>query len=156
VDEFPFSITLDDGKLIQFTELRFRREPFIPQACHRSYQIFNGEILRNNGDLRLKDLNLEEITAYSLNIETLATTCAIKKGVPRITLVDDKGNRVLDTLVKPELLGEGEKHIVKEGLKCKIFELAQDQGAKLELVLEVIKFLIKGKPLISYHLPLKL
>ena len=50
--------------------------------------------MKNGGDTRLKDLNLEEITAYSLNIETLATSNPIKKGIPRICLVDDKGNRL--------------------------------------------------------------
>ena len=63
---------------------------------------------------------------------------------------------MLDTLVCPEPLGEGHKHICKEGLKTKIFELAQACGPKLELVLEVVKFLVKGKPLIGYHMPLKL
>ena len=86
-------------------------------AVHRNYHCENSQILKNGGETRLKDLNLEEITAFSLNIETLATSNPIKKGIPRICLVDDKGNRVIDTLVKPTDLADGEKHIVKEGLK---------------------------------------
>jgi hypothetical protein len=122
-------------------------------ATHRQFHYENSQILKNGGVSRLIDLNLEENTAFSLNIETLASSNPIKKGVPRLCLVDDKGNRVIDTLVQPTELAKGEKHIMKEGLKQKIFELAKESGPELELVLQAVKFLIKGKPLIGYHMP---
>ena len=104
----------------------------------------------------LKDRLEKENEAFSLNIETLATSNPLKKGVPRIVLVDDHGNRVLDTLVKPEQLGLGEKYVIREGLKTKLCQLADDKGPSLETVIKVIKFLVKDKPLCGYHLPMKL
>ena len=91
-----------------------------------------------------------------MNIETLATSNPLKKGVPRIVLVDDQGNRVLDTLVKPEVLGAKEKYVIKEGLKTKLCQLATEKGPSLETVVKVIKFLVRDKPLCGYHLPIKL
>ena len=91
-----------------------------------------------------------------MNIETLATSNPLKKGVPRVVLVDDQGNRVLDTLVKPQTLLQGEKYVVKEGLKTKLCQLATEKGPSLESVIQVIKFLVRDKPLCGYHLPMKL
>jgi hypothetical protein len=63
---------------------------------------------------------------------------------------------VLDTLVKPEPLGAGEKYVIKEGLKTKLCQLADAKGPTLETVVKVIKLLVKNKPLCGYHLPMKI
>ena len=119
----------------------------------------NQSILNNHGTKYFKDLQerLEkENEAFSLNVETMACSNPMKKGVPRIVLVDDQGNKVLDTLVKPETLSHGEKYVIKEGLKTKLCLLATDKGPSLETVISVIKYLVRDKPLCGYHLPIKL
>ena len=45
---------------------------------------------------------------------------------------------------------------MKDGLKSHLFEIAQKYGPKLEEVLELISFLVNGKVLVGYNLPMKL
>lgn len=122
LDEYPFEITVDNYRVIQFTELRIKKEHFQPCSINPQFEYQYSEILGNSGTIKLKE-PLKSI-AYSLNIETVACSNNQKKGVPRVCLVDDLGNRVIDTLVSPQPLADGEKYIVKEGLKQKIFDLA--------------------------------
>jgi hypothetical protein len=56
-------------------------------------------------------------SAYSLSVENIATTGTTIRGITRIVLVNENGSRVIDTLVCPKDLPEGEKYVAKDGIK---------------------------------------
>ena len=100
--------------------------------------------------------NFDKIEAYSLAVENISTTNVRIKVVSRVTLVSNTGLRILDTLVKPDDLPDGENMVIKEGMKTELMKLGQEKGPTLEMVRELITDLVKGKKVIGYHLPDKL
>lgn len=93
---------------------------------------------------------------YSLAIECLSTTGQTVKGVTRVVLVNERGQRVLDSLVRPvELPGE-EKYVAKAGIKVQLLELAKARGPAIGDVTAAINYIIRDKKLVAYHLPLKM
>ena len=111
-------------------------------------------ILQQNEGVEAKDDASTD--AYALAVENISTTNVQKKVVSRVALVNEKGQRVLDTLVKPQELQEGESLVIKEGLKTELMKLGQEQGPTLELIRELITDLVKDKKVMGYHLPNKL
>ena len=84
----------------------------------------------------------------SLSIET-HTAAHNKKNVARVVIVNDKGQRVLDTLVKPQLTDIA----LKPGVKSQMYKLSEMRAEHVEVVRERVLGLIKGKKLVGYHLP---
>lgn len=76
--------------------------------------------------------------------------------INRVVLVNDRGDRVLDTLVRQNKYPEHCKLNIKDGLKQKMFRLAEDLAPSLETVAEVIANIVKDKPVAGYHLTMKL
>ena len=70
----------------------------------------------------------------------------------RVVLVSEKGERLLDTLVKPQT----EEVAIKSGIKTQLFKLSKEKGAPIEIVREYVVHLISGKQVIGYHLPQKM
>jgi len=70
----------------------------------------------------------------------------------RVVLVNERGERVLDTLVKPQF-----KDIaMKGGLRQDLHRIAKAKGESIETVRARVLDLIKGKKVVGYHLPQKL
>ena len=89
-----------------------------------------------------------ESDVLSLSIET-HTAAHNKKNVARVVIVNDKGQRVLDTLVKPQLTDIA----LKPGVKSQMYKLSEMRAEHVEVVRERVLGLIKGKKLVGYHLP---
>ena len=70
----------------------------------------------------------------------------------RVTLVDQNGCRLLDTLVKPQNL----EVAIKSGLKQDLFTLSKSRAESIDVVRRRVREIIKGKKLIGYHLPQKI
>lgn len=155
VEIVPFKINID-GQEISFSQLRFKKEAFMIAPSNRNAQIHQLDILNNNSD-EVADLEkLMDSSAYSIAIETVATTGLTYKAVTRVVLLNDKGQRTLDTLVCPVKLKEPEKYVLKDGLKSQLFKLAQTRGPSITEVIKVMNHIIKDKKLVGYHLPMKL
>ena len=58
--------------------------------------------------------------------------------------------------MRPEEFPEGCTVNVRDGIKKKFIRLAAEIGPTLDQVAEVLAHLIKDKPLVGYHLPMKL
>lgn len=70
----------------------------------------------------------------------------------RITLVNERGERVLDTLIKVD----DSMIAVKSGLRTQLKNLAKVKGPAIEKVRQKVLELIKGRTVIGYHIYLKL
>lgn len=57
-----------------------------------------------------------------------------QKNVGRVILVNERGERVLDTLVKPQL--EMDLCAVKQGVKSQLFQFADEFGPDISMVRE--------------------
>ena len=101
-----------------------------------------------------KSLDLED-EAYSLSLESLQISDEKSKCIYRVVLVNQHGDRILDSLIKPTL---SEEVIMKnkDQLKRKLLSLALDVGPNIEDVKQVILHLIANKKLVGYHLIMKL
>lgn len=93
---------------------------------------------------------------FALGVESQPTSDSKFKYINRVVLVNERGDRVLDTLVKPVNLPEGCKTMERDGLKTKIFELATDVGPSLKTVAEVVANIVKDKPFVGYLQMMKL
>lgn len=71
----------------------------------------------NNNQIIESPEQILDSSAYSLAVETVATTGTTIRGITRIVLVNDNGSRVIDTLVCPKELPENEKYVAKDGIK---------------------------------------
>ena len=71
--------------------------------------------------------------------------------INRVVLVNERGDRILDTLVRPTNFPEGCQVQARDGLKSKVFQLAAELGPSLETVAEVIANIVKDKPFVGYH-----
>ena len=91
-----------------------------------------------------------ESEVLSLSIET-HTAAHNKKNVARVVIVNDKGQRVLDTLVKPQC--DLTEIALKPGVKSQLYKLSEMRAEHVEVVRERVLGLIKGKKLVGYHLP---
>ena len=160
LDLSPLSLTTSSNELIQFTQIRYKRESFTITPADKNYKVVNDVIIANPGTENFAcDLNHELVknnSAYSLALETCTSSCPYIKGINRVVLVDQVGRRVFDTLVKMQELPKGEKYMIKDGLKKNMVEFANDQAPELSLVVKVLNHLISDKVLVGYHLPLKL
>jgi len=182
VDERPFSIDIPTPgaeaeptkKTISFVELRVKQEYFVVSPSRPDFEVCKSEVLQNQGDGLVKyhveeekaegekgneglsSSPEEETEAFALAVETQPTSINTIKCVNRVVLVNHKGDRVLDTLVRPEEFPEGCTVNVRDGIKKKFIKLAAEIGPTLDQVAEVIAYLVKDKPLVGYHLPMKL
>lgn len=93
---------------------------------------------------------------FALGIEQQPTSDTRYKYLNRVVLINERGDRVLDTLVKPSKIVEGFRVTTKEGIKTKIFQLAADIAPSLETVAEIIANIVKDKPFVGYHQAAKL
>jgi len=66
-----------------------------------------------------------------------------------VVIVNERGERVLDTLVAPQTKDVN----VKGGKKAALFKFAELKAEKYEVVKQRVLELINGKCLIAYHLP---
>ena len=101
IDEISFSHKLSSGKLIEFTELRFKREAVQTVPIRKELPILFQNVLLRDGQDEISKIDLDKIEAFSLAVECISTTNSQKKIVSRIVLVSDSGQRILDTLVAP-------------------------------------------------------
>lgn len=67
-------------------------------------------------------------------------------------MVNEKGQRVLDTLIKPQY----QDLALKGGLRHDLHRIAKAKAESIEIVRERVLDLIKGKKVVGYHLPQKL
>ena len=86
-----------------------------------------------------------------MSLET-HTAAHNKKNIARVVIVNDKGQRILDTLVKPQTT----ELALKPGIKSQMFKLSQMRAEHIDVVRERVLSLIKGKKLVGYHLPQKI
>ena len=70
----------------------------------------------------------------------------------RVVLVNEQGERVLDTLVRPQF----EDLMLKPGLRRQIQDRAKLDGESIESVRKRVLSLVSGKKLVGYHLPQRL
>lgn len=89
--------------------------------------------------------------AVSFSVET-HSGLANARNIARVVLVNEQGERILDTLILPQI----EDVALKAGLKNQLFKLSKEKGAPIEVVREYVSNIIKGKALIGYHLPQKM
>lgn len=73
------------------------------------------------------------------------------KNISRVVLVNELGERLLDTLVSPQSPNVS----VKGGTKLALHRYAEARAEKLDRVLERVRSIIKGKILVGYHLIMK-
>lgn len=91
--------------------------------------------------------------AISVETQTLKQEAANgnTKNITRIVIVNERGERLLDTLVAPQ-----EKNVpVKGGTKMALFKYSEARAESLEKVMKRVRQLVKGKFLVAYHLPMK-
>ena len=90
-------------------------------------------------------------------MEIYETTDPKIKCIGRVCLVNEAGERPLDTLVAPETYSDPSVRVrMKEGLKTKLFELAKAKGPSMQDVREAVKYFLNNKKVVGYHLPMKL
>lgn len=70
----------------------------------------------------------------------------------RVVLLNEEGERVLDTLIKIE---DTLVH-VKQGLKQDLLNLSKAKGPELKSVQQKVVELMKGRTIVGYHIELKL
>lgn len=91
-------------------------------------------------------LSHEDFKSFSIAMETYTTSAGTIKFINRLVLVNEKGDRLLDTLVGAQTLPEGTVVAEpREGTKKRLKNLAQDVGPSLHDIRKVISHLIKGK-----------
>lgn len=71
------------------------------------------------------------------------------KNIARVVIVNERGERVLDTFIKPQL----DEIVVKTGIKSQLYKLSKLRGEPIEVVRERVFEIIRGKKLVGYHLP---
>lgn len=74
------------------------------------------------------------------------------KNVFRVTLVNEEGERVLDTLVAPQVKDVS----VKGGTKQALLKYAELKAESYDSVKQRVLSLIQGKSLVAYHLAQKM
>ena len=70
----------------------------------------------------------------------------------RVVIVNEHGQRVLDTYIKPQQ----EDLAVKPGIKSQLFKFSKCRAETIEVVRERVTKIIRGKHLVGYHLPQKM
>ena len=75
-----------------------------------------------------------------------------KKNIARVVIVNERGERVLDTFIKPQT----EDLAVKQGIKSQLFKFSKVRAESLDVVRERVFKIIRGKKLVGYHLPQKM
>jgi hypothetical protein len=70
----------------------------------------------------------------------------------RITIINETGERVLDTLLRTDK----ELLVVKQGVKSQLKKYADEKGPTLEQVKSRLLEIIRGRTLVAYHINLKL
>lgn len=70
----------------------------------------------------------------------------------RVVLVNEKGQRVLDTLIKPQY----QDLALKGGMRQDLHRISKAKAETIDTVRERVLDLIKGKKVVGYHLPQKL
>ena len=73
------------------------------------------------------------------------------KNIARVVIVNEDGERVLDTLVAPQTKDVA----VKGGHRQAVFKFAEAKAETFETVREKVVQLIQGKKLVAYHLGMK-
>jgi hypothetical protein len=158
IEQIPFSIKVSEEEVVSFKELRIKKEHFFPQPTRPNYNIINTQILNNLGQKSMKDIDLNAVEAYSLQVETVTSSTAIKRVITRVCLVTETGDRVLDTLVQPpshHLTEDGKCDLIfKEQIKTKLLQLAADCGPSITQVTKSLVKLMEGKKIVGYHLPI--
>lgn len=173
VDELPFEIQVVDTesaaqkkKTISFTELRIKGEAFNIIPHRKDYKVLYKDLIANMGQ-ELNSFHVEDFVSqkeqrlmtdsevFALGVESQPTSISSHKYINRVVLINDRGDRVLDTLVRPIEFPEGCKINAKDGMKTKLFKLAAEIGPTLEEVAEVVANLVKGKPFVGYHQAMK-
>lgn len=91
-----------------------------------------------------------EVLGFSC--ETHTTPVGQPKNVSRVVIVNDRGERVLDTYIKPQLDGIP----VKPGIRSQLLKLSSQQAESIEIVRERVFHIIRGKKLVGYHLSQKM
>ncbi len=72
--------------------------------------------------------------------------------IGRVVLVNEKGQRVLDTMIKPQ----HQELNLKQGLRQTLNAIAEKKAEPIDKVRQRVLQLIKGKKVVGYHLPQKL
>lgn len=74
------------------------------------------------------------------------------KNLFRVCLINEQGERVLDTLVAPQVADVA----IKGGTKQALLKYAELKAEKYDIVKRRVLKLINGKSLVAYHLPQKM
>ena len=163
IDEIPFVLKTGEelSDIISFTELRVKREVYVPVAASRQYNIINKDIVLNPGTDSIAQIDLDKIDAYSIHVETVTSHEAVKRVTTRVVCVADTGERVLDTLVSPpSALVDPKTGLAKlkfkDQIKSKMVELANSKGPNITQVQRALVHIMKGKKIAAYHLPVRL
>ena len=69
-----------------------------------------------------------------------------------MVIVNERGERVLDTFIKPQT----DELAVKSGVKNQLFKFSKMRAEELDVVRERVFKIIRGKKLVGYHLPQKM
>ena len=67
-------------------------------------------------------------------------------------IVNERGERVLDTFIKPQ----NDELAVKSGIKSQLFKFSRAKAETIDVVRERVFKIIRGKKLVGYHLPQKM
>jgi len=95
-----------------------------------------------------------QVLSLSCETQTLANSTATPNGknLFRVVLVNECGERVLDTLVAPQVTDVA----IKGGMKQALLKYAELKAESYQSVKERILSLIQGKSIVGYHLPQKM
>jgi hypothetical protein len=101
----------------------------------------------------MQDLVIGDAVSLAVETHTCGDKADINNSCCRVVLINENGDCILDTLVKPQTESVT---FSKTGLKHQLYMLSKDQAPSVEFVREQVLTLIKGKHLIGYQLPKKM
>ena len=134
--------------MTSFTELSYRNEGFKPLPHHMGSPVLYQEILEQPSTIQ-GEWRDAEVLGFSVETHT---TPQGQKNIARCVIVNEAGERVLDTFIKPQ----DENLAVKQGIKSQLFKFSKVRAETLEAVRERVFRIIRGKKLVGYHLPQKM
>ena len=143
----------EEHKKDSFLELTIRCEGFKATAASLDDMIHFQSLIETPSTHQGSTEN-SKCLSISIETQTLADSRLALNGknLFRVCLVNEQGERILDTLVQPQVPDVP----CKGGSKQALLKYATLKAEKYEVVKERVKSLIKGKSLVAYHLPQKL
>jgi len=143
----------EEKQIHQFVELTIRNEGF-KATPYSPDDIVHFQELVDTPSTKQGSVEGSKILALACETQTLGNPIATYNGknLFRVCLVNEQGERVLDTLVKPQVA----EVAVKGGTKQALMKYAELKAESYEAVRERVLKLIEGRSLVAYHLPQKM